>query len=91
MSRQSDFASHATHWGTEFRACLNSHGLYNSVQSVLRLSSEVHRRLATLRAGIHSSKLSLTDVRAYSTYLHETTHWWQHVGSSRMDTRVRCS
>src|SRR4051812_5601857 len=66
---------------SELRACLNSHGLYNSFQCVLRLSPEVHRHLANVRGGIHTF-LGLAELRAYSTYLHETIHWWQHVGST---------
>jgi hypothetical protein len=39
---------------TELNACLNAHGLYNSIQFVLRLSSEVHRKIQALPAGIIS-------------------------------------
>ena len=66
----------------DLKACLNSHGLYNSVQFVLRLSPEVHRRIANLPPGIVYGGLHPDDLQAYSTYLHETIHWWQHVGST---------
>jgi hypothetical protein len=33
-------------------------------------------------AGIVTERLAPEDLRAYSTYLHETIHWWQHVGST---------
>ncbi len=67
---------------TELGACLNAHGLYNSVQFVLRLSPEVHRKIAALPgSGILSGPLDFDSLQAFSTYLHETIHWWQHIGS----------
>jgi len=66
---------------TDLNACLNAHGLYNTEQFVLRLSPEVHRRMAAIPAGIVQG-LDADDLQAYSTYLHETIHWWQHVGST---------
>ncbi len=66
----------------DLNACLNSHGLYNSFQSVLRLSPEVHRKLATLPTGIVTEQVDFDGLQAFSTYLHETIHWWQHVGST---------
>jgi len=66
----------------ELNACLNAHGLYNSVQYVLRLSPEVHRRIAGLPQGIIRTDVDFDKVQAYSTYLHETIHWWQHIGST---------
>ena len=58
-------------------------GRYNTFEFTLRLSQEVHERIAKLDAGIHSSRgLEFEDVEAFSTYLHETIHWWQHIGST---------
>jgi hypothetical protein len=66
-----------------FRATLRAHGLYNSFQYVLRLSPAVHRKLAEIGGGIHSSDdVGLAGAQAFSTLLHETIHWWQHVGST---------
>lgn len=65
----------------DLNACLNAHGLYSPRKFVLRLSPEVHRRIASLPAGISTASLGFDDLRAYSTYLHETVHWWQHIGS----------
>jgi len=67
---------------TDLRACLNSHGLYNSVQFVLRLSPEVHRKIDAIPQGIMDGALDFDSLQAYSTYLHETIHWWQHIGST---------
>src|SRR6516164_69281 len=64
-------------------ATINAHGLYNAQQFVLRLSPAVHQKLSELPAGIVSSdKIGFDGAQAFSTYLHETIHWWQHVGST---------
>ncbi|MBL8500636.1 MAG: hypothetical protein JNL77_08675 [Nitrosomonas sp.] len=66
-----------------FAATLNGRGLYNTFQFVLRLSPAVHRKLASMPSGIvSSSMIDLEGVEAFSTYLHETIHWWQHIGST---------
>ena len=67
----------------EFRATTEAHGLYNTFQFVLRLSPLVHRKLASLPSGIvNSGDVDLEGVQAFSTYIHETIHWWQHIGST---------
>jgi hypothetical protein len=65
-------------------ATVEAHGQYMPLSFVLRLSPIVHRTLASLpRAGIVSSQeIGLDGAQAFSTYLHETVHWWQHVGST---------
>lgn len=66
-----------------YHAVLNAHGLYNSEQFVLRLSPKNHRLVAEVEvSGIAGGSFSPELYRAYSTYLHETIHWWQHVGST---------
>jgi hypothetical protein len=67
---------------TELNACLNAHGLYNSIQFVLRLSPEVHRKIEAMPTGIIEGAVDFDGVQAFSTYLHETVHWWQHIGST---------
>lgn len=67
----------------DLNSCLNAHGLYNPLYCVLRLSPEVHRRLAALPDGITSfNEVQFEGLQAFSTYLHETVHWWQHIGST---------
>ncbi len=67
----------------EFHAVLNAHGLYNTEQFVLRLSPRNHALIDQITAGQHDlSGISGETLQAYSTYLHETVHWWQHVGST---------
>jgi hypothetical protein len=66
-----------------FQATVKGHGLYNTFQFVLRLSPAVHRKLASLPNGIiKSGMVDLEGIEAFSTYLHETVHWWQHIGST---------
>ncbi|WP_311272649.1 MULTISPECIES: hypothetical protein [unclassified Rhizobium] len=67
----------------EFNAVLNAHGLYNTEQFVLRLSPRNHELIDQIGTGGHAlSEVSIETLQAYSTYLHETIHWWQHVGST---------
>jgi hypothetical protein len=50
---------------------------------VLRLSPVVHRTLDGSPIGIVSSgEVSFDVAQAFSTLLHETVHWWQHIGST---------
>lgn len=61
----------------------SSRGVYNPMQFVLRLREDVHRELNSAPSGISpSGGLSNNQIQAFSTYLHETIHWWQHVGSN---------
>lgn len=66
-----------------FAATLGAHGLFNTFQFVLWLSPQVHRRLAETSGGIlTSADIGFEGAQAFSTYLHETIHWWQHIGST---------
>lgn len=72
-------------WGlpSEFYSCWNARGLYNPLQFVLRLRPDIHRALNSAPAGlILRNQLSEEQFFAFSTYLHENIHWWQHVGST---------
>ncbi len=66
-----------------FKSCLNAHGMYETMRFVLRLSPRNHDLMDMLEA--NAFKLGNTSsevIQAYSTYIHETFHWWQHVGST---------
>ena len=66
-----------------FSATYNSHGLYNTLQFVLRLSKKVHQHLNIISPGIITNGVVGFDgAQAMSTFLHETVHWWQHIGST---------
>lgn len=67
----------------KFESLLNAHGVYETTRFLLRLSPRVHELVGSIGEG---PKL-LADVdseviKAYSTYIHETVHWWQHIGST---------
>lgn len=67
----------------EFRAVQNAHGVYNTQQFVLRLSPHVHNTLSKYKPGITTnSAIGFDGAQAMSTLLHETIHWWQHIGST---------
>jgi hypothetical protein len=65
-----------------FNATLDAHGTYSTEHFVLRMSPRVHELVDALTKrevdGYETAEL----FQAYSTYLHETIHWWQHVGST---------
>jgi len=68
---------------TSFRATLEAHGVYDAQRFVVRLSPLVHTQLNSLPNGVNfATGMSREQVQAYSTYLHETVHWWQHIGST---------
>ena len=62
---------------------LNARGSYNTLDFVVRLRPDVHRTLEE-----YGNTLDFVEVRsweaiqAFSTYLHETIHWWQHCGTT---------
>jgi hypothetical protein len=49
-------------------------GVYNPMQFVIRLRDDINDALK-------SEGMSAEKIQAFSTYMHETIHWWQHVGS----------
>ncbi len=67
----------------ELYSCFNARGLYNPMQFVLRLRPDIHKQLDSIEPGVKSAgELGFESVQAFSTYFHETIHWWQHVGST---------
>ena len=66
-----------------FESSLNAHGMYETMRFVLRLSPRNHELIDSLMLGQQSvGDISSEALQAYSTYIHETVHWWQHVGST---------
>jgi hypothetical protein len=58
-------------------------GLYNSMQFVLRLRPDVQAALENGPTGlVQAGDIDVNTIQAFSTYLHETIHWWQHMGST---------
>jgi len=52
----------------------NSRGTYNPLQFVIRLRDDIHNAL-------NETEMSFEKIQAFSTFMHENIHWWQHVGS----------
>jgi hypothetical protein len=67
-----------------FSACLNARGVYESQRFALRLSPVIHELVNSVVEKSELGETSFTgdELQAYSTYLHETVHWWQHKGST---------
>lgn len=51
-----------------------SRGSYNPMQFAVRLRADIHKAL-------NETGMSYDRVQAFSTFMHENIHWWQHVGS----------
>ena len=73
--------SAADPWQIPPRAHARVHGSYNPMQFAVRLDPEIDRILTDAGAGTPGN-LQSKQIRAFATYLHETVHWWQHVGST---------
>jgi hypothetical protein len=66
-----------------FGAALDVHGKYETMRFVLSLSPRNHELMEGIETGLYDlGQISPEALQAYSTYLHETVHWWQHVGST---------
>lgn len=65
-----------------FNATLNAHGTYTTEHFVLRLSPRVHELVDAITKRETDGHDMADLIQAYSVYLHETIHWWQHMGSS---------
>jgi len=66
-----------------FKSCLNAHGMYETMRFVLRLSPRNHELMEMIEANAFELGNTPSEAaQAWSTYLHETVHWWQHVGST---------
>lgn len=62
---------------------LEAKGSFNTLDFVVRLRPDLHRILEENGGAVSMRELDSWDVaQAFSTYLHETIHWWQHVGTS---------
>lgn len=67
----------------EYPSCLNALGLYDSMQFVLRLRPDIRTKVDALMQGyVNTNNIDFDSLQAYSTFVHETIHWWQHIGST---------
>lgn len=67
---------------TVFEATINALGTYTTEHFVLRLSPRTHELVDAITRQETDGYDTAELYQAYSTYLHETIHWWQHVGST---------
>ncbi len=62
---------------------LEAQGSYNTLDFVVRLRPDIHNILESQGGTLSMRECDSWDAaKAFSTYLHETIHWWQHVGTS---------
>lgn len=62
---------------------LEAKGSFNTLDFVVRLRRDFHRVLEAQGGRVSMRECESWNVaQAFSTYLHETIHWWQHVGTS---------
>src|SRR4051794_2729069 len=62
---------------------LEALGSYNTLDFVVRLRPDLHRILESQGGQLSMRECDSWDAaQAFSTYLHETIHWWQHAGTS---------
>lgn len=72
----------ASEYTEDYKSCLNARGKYDSMQFVLRLRPDIHHLLDSVESGVvMSGDYDFETIQAFSTYFHETIHWWQHIGS----------
>ncbi|TXT38318.1 MAG: hypothetical protein FD135_2963 [Comamonadaceae bacterium] len=62
---------------------LEALGSYNTLDFVVRLRPDLHQVLESQGGKLSMRECESWDVaKAFSTYLHETVHWWQHAGTT---------
>lgn len=73
------------HWSVadNLYASANVRGLYNPLHFVVRLNPLLNDVLQSGPTGFFKpGEIEFAHWDAFSTYLHETIHWWQHIGST---------
>lgn len=74
-----EVGSHASGHGGD----LSARGSYNTLDFVVRLRRDVHLALEPFGSNLDFKHVrTFEEVQAFSTYLHETVHWWQHIGTT---------
>ena len=62
---------------------LSARGSYNTLDFVVRLRRDVHLVLERFGNNLDFKHVrTFEEIQAFSTYLHETVHWWQHMGTT---------
>lgn len=80
-----DLADGGLHWtlADDLYSPGSTRGLYNPLHFVVRLDRKLHDLLGAGPSGfVAPGQLNRELILAFSTYFHETVHWWQHIGST---------
>ena len=78
-----ELQSHEWDFPDDLYSSSNCRGLYNPLQFVVGLRKDILELVnANTRSVINSKDAEPQLAWAFSTFLHETIHWWQHVGST---------
>ncbi len=57
--------------------------MYSPMKFILRLRPDIHKELSQLENRlVKRGEVTDKQIQAFSTFFHETIHWWQHVGST---------
>jgi hypothetical protein len=73
------------HWdfSDDLYSAGNARGTYHPLQFVVRLRQDFYAQLNSGPSGTVSlGEADFDTLSAFSTYFHETVHWWQHIGST---------
>lgn len=73
------------HWSVadSLYSSANIRGLYNPLHFVVRLNPDLNNILQSRPSGFFKpGEVDFAHWDAFSTYLHESIHWWQHIGST---------
>jgi hypothetical protein len=57
-------------------------GLYDRLRFVVRLRPDIYQILQDAEPAYLANEASARIVDAFASYLHETIHWWQHIGTT---------
>ena len=80
LLRLTDAVSDLRHQSFSNRRVL---GQYETSRFVMRLTPKLHELIESAGEGRKRvDQLGTDAIQAYSTFIHETIHWWQHVGST---------
>ena len=72
------------HWvfPDELYASSRTRGLYSPSRLLVRLRRDFNELLSSDQLSVPMAHADPEMLSAFSTYFHETIHWWQHIGST---------
>src|SRR6266481_2505157 len=66
----------------QYSAIHRASGLFDRLRFVVRLKREMYEALQNVQPTYRSNEAPRLVVEAFASYLHETIHWWQHIGTT---------